>query len=90
MELPWSPPCQVLVSCLDENEAVHSGQFPAALAVYMEMVKSRMGDIGDMNFRNGVTLTPRITRLSSMLWERHVTSLCGEGWCYHHVQAIIV
>jgi hypothetical protein len=39
---------QVLVSCLEENEAVHPGQFPAALAVYMEMVKSRKGDISDM------------------------------------------
>jgi hypothetical protein len=39
---------QVLVSCLEENEAVHPGQFPAALAVYMEMVKSRTGDISDM------------------------------------------
>jgi hypothetical protein len=27
---------------------VHPGQFPAALAVYMEMVKSRTGDISDM------------------------------------------
>ena len=39
---------QVLLSCLEENEAVHPGQFPAALAVYMEMVKSRKGDISDM------------------------------------------
>jgi hypothetical protein len=34
---------QVLLSCLEENEAVHPGQFPAALAVYMEMVNSRRG-----------------------------------------------
>jgi hypothetical protein len=39
---------QVLVSCLEENEAIHPGQFPAALAVYMEMVKSNKGDISDM------------------------------------------
>jgi hypothetical protein len=39
---------QVLVSCLEENEAVHPGQFPAALAVYMEMIKSREGDVNDM------------------------------------------
>jgi hypothetical protein len=39
---------QVLVSCLEENEAVHPGQFPAALAVYMEMVKSNKGDVSDM------------------------------------------
>lgn len=31
---------QVLVSCLEENEAVQPGQFPAALAVYIEMIKS--------------------------------------------------
>jgi hypothetical protein len=39
---------QVLVSCLEENEAVQPGQFPAALAVYMEMVKSNKGDVSDM------------------------------------------
>jgi hypothetical protein len=26
---------QVLVGCLEENEAIHLGQFPAALAVYI-------------------------------------------------------
>jgi hypothetical protein len=39
---------QVLVGCLEENEAIHSGQFPAALAVYMELVKSRKGGVSDM------------------------------------------
>jgi hypothetical protein len=39
---------QVLVSCLEENEAVHPGQFPAALAVYMGMIKSNKGDVSDM------------------------------------------
>ena len=39
---------QVLVSCLEENEAVHPGQFPEALRVYMEMTKSREGDVNDM------------------------------------------
>jgi hypothetical protein len=39
---------QVLLSCLEENEAVHPGQFPAALAVYMEMIKSNKGDVSDM------------------------------------------
>jgi hypothetical protein len=39
---------QVLLSCLEENEAVQPGQFPAALEVYMEMVKSRKGDVSDM------------------------------------------
>jgi hypothetical protein len=38
---------QVLVSCLEENEAMQPGQFPAALAVYMEMIKSK-GDVSDM------------------------------------------
>jgi hypothetical protein len=39
---------QVLLGCLEENEAVQPGQFPAALAVYMEMVKSKKGDVSDM------------------------------------------
>ena len=39
---------QVLLSCLEENEAVQPGQFAAALAVYMEMVKSRKGDLSEM------------------------------------------
>jgi hypothetical protein len=39
---------QVLLSCLEENEAMHPGQFPAALAVYMEMVKSNKGEVSDM------------------------------------------
>jgi hypothetical protein len=39
---------QVLVSCLEENDAVRPGQFPEALRVYMEMVKSRKGDVSDM------------------------------------------
>jgi hypothetical protein len=39
---------QVLLSCLEENEAMHPGQFPDALRVYMEMVKSREGDVSNM------------------------------------------
>jgi hypothetical protein len=39
---------QVLVGCLEENEAIHPGQFPEALRVYMEMIKSREGDVNDM------------------------------------------
>jgi hypothetical protein len=35
---------QVLVSCLEENDAVRPGRFPEALRVYMEIVKSRKGD----------------------------------------------
>jgi hypothetical protein len=39
---------QVLLNCLEENGAVQPGQFPDALGVYMEMVKSRQGDVSDM------------------------------------------
>jgi hypothetical protein len=39
---------QVLINCLEENDALLPGQFPDALAVYMEMVKSRKGDLSDM------------------------------------------
>ncbi len=39
---------QVLLNCLEENDAIQPGQFPEALAVYMEMVKSRKGDVSDM------------------------------------------
>jgi hypothetical protein len=38
----------VLLGCLEENGAVHLGQFPAALAVYMEMVKRSKDDVSDM------------------------------------------
>jgi len=39
---------QVLLSCLEENEAIHPGQFPAALAAYMEMIKSNKGGVSDL------------------------------------------
>jgi hypothetical protein len=39
---------QVLINCLEENEAVVPGQFPAALGIYMEVVKSRQGGVSDM------------------------------------------
>ncbi len=39
---------QVLINCLEENDAVQPGQFPDALRVYMEMVKSKKGDVSDM------------------------------------------
>jgi hypothetical protein len=39
---------QVLINCLEENDAVLPGQFPDALGVYMEMVKSKKGDVSDM------------------------------------------
>lgn len=40
---------QVLINCLEESEALLPGQFPEALRAYMEMVKSRRGDVSDMN-----------------------------------------
>ena len=39
---------QVLINCLEESDALLPGQFPDALRVYMEMVKSREGDVSDM------------------------------------------
>jgi hypothetical protein len=39
---------QVLLNCLEENDALAPGQFPEALRIYMEMVKSRQGDLNDM------------------------------------------
>jgi hypothetical protein len=33
---------------LKRNDAVQPGQFPDALGVYMEMVKSKKGDVSDM------------------------------------------
>jgi hypothetical protein len=39
---------QVLINCLEENDALPPGQFPDGLRVYMEMVKSRQGDVSDM------------------------------------------
>jgi hypothetical protein len=39
---------QVLINCLEESDALLPGQFPDALRVYMEIVKSREGDVSDM------------------------------------------
>jgi hypothetical protein len=39
---------QVLIGCLEESDALLPGQFPGALSVYMEMVKSKTGDVSDM------------------------------------------
>jgi hypothetical protein len=39
---------QVLINCLEENGALLPGQFPAALGVYIEMVKSRQGNVSDV------------------------------------------
>ncbi len=39
---------QVLINCLEEQDALMPGQFPDALGVYMEMVKSGKGAVSDM------------------------------------------
>jgi hypothetical protein len=39
---------QVLINCLEEKGALSPGQFPDALRVYMEIVKSGHGDVSDM------------------------------------------
>jgi hypothetical protein len=39
---------QVLINCLEENDALLPGQFPDALRVYMDMVESETGDVSDM------------------------------------------
>jgi hypothetical protein len=39
---------QVLINCVEESDALRPGQFPDALRVYMETVKSRKGDVSDM------------------------------------------
>jgi hypothetical protein len=39
---------QVLNSCLEESDALLPGQFPAALSVYMEMIKSKTGAVSEM------------------------------------------
>jgi hypothetical protein len=39
---------QVLINCLEESDALLPGAFAEALRVYMEMVKSRKGDVSDM------------------------------------------
>jgi hypothetical protein len=39
---------QVLINCLEESDAVLPGQFPDALGVYMEMVKSGKGNVSEM------------------------------------------
>ena len=39
---------QVLINCLEDNDALLPGQFSDALAVYMEVVKSNKGSVSDM------------------------------------------
>ncbi|MCK1582155.1 hypothetical protein IVB03_21920 [Bradyrhizobium sp. 168] len=39
---------EVLINCLEESDALLPGQFPEALGVYMEVVKSRKGGVNEM------------------------------------------
>jgi hypothetical protein len=39
---------QVLITCLEENGSLQPGQFPAALGVHTERMKSRQGDVSDV------------------------------------------
>ena len=39
---------QVLINCLEESDALLPGQFPDALGVYMEMIKSGEGNLNEM------------------------------------------
>ena len=43
---------QVLINCLEERDALLPGQFPDALAVYMEMVKRNEGSVSDKQRAN--------------------------------------
>jgi hypothetical protein len=39
---------QVLINCLEENDTLLPEQFPDALGVYMEMVKSGKGNVSEI------------------------------------------
>jgi hypothetical protein len=39
---------QVLINCLEESDALLPGQFPDALRIYLEMVKSGNGNVNEM------------------------------------------
>jgi hypothetical protein len=39
---------KVLINCLEESDALLSGQFPDALGINMEMIKSKSGAERDM------------------------------------------
>ena len=63
---------QVLINCLEENDAILPGQFPDALGVYMEMVKSRKGDVSDMTLAvlHDIRTATRINRSRAQEIER--------------------
>jgi hypothetical protein len=39
---------QVLVGCLEQSDGLVPGQFPHALETYMEVIKSREGNVNNM------------------------------------------
>lgn len=49
-DLPFATIWPGMPSILAESDALLPGQFPEALGVYMEMVKSRTGGVSDMTF----------------------------------------
>lgn len=56
---------QVLINCLEENDALQLDQFPDALGVYMEVVKNGKDNVSDMTLA-------RATRHS----QRHAGLVC--------------
>jgi hypothetical protein len=58
---------QVLINCLEESDALLPGQFPDALGIYMEMVKSRKGDVSDMTLAGASRHSEGYTRLAIAL-----------------------
>jgi hypothetical protein len=73
---------QVLINCLEENDALLPGAFPNALRVYMEMVKSRKGDVSDMTLLCSATFGRLrwISCLCSVLYGRdpgRAVCICG-------------
>jgi hypothetical protein len=52
---------EVLISCLEESDALPPGQLPDALGVYMEMVKFRKGEPFDI-FDDRIPFTFSITK----------------------------
>jgi hypothetical protein len=57
---------QVLVGCLEENGVLDPGQYSEALKVFMEMTKSRQGDLSAMELRCSTRYDQR--RWTSCTW----------------------
>jgi len=68
---------QILINCLEESDALFPGQFPDALRVYVEMVKSRKGDVSDMTL--AVLHDIRMATLDSSFAREHEGAL-GFTW----------